>query len=421
MSETAKGFDRLLRSRRVLICVGSGGVGKTTVASALAVRARQLGLKCLVLTVDPAKRLASALGLVGPHVGGVTEEQLVPHTTKDSNSALRSQSTSRHSAAGLVNADLDMSLAKTAALKNKSAQPLKNAPAGELYAAMIDSRAIFDAFVRKHGEKSSVIESILNNPLYQQLSTTLSGSQEFTSMERLLQAVEKDYDLVVLDTPPSQHALDFLRAPEKLNALFQDGITKWLLPGREAQGFFSQLLNRGTMTVFKSLELVTGKVFMEQLIAFFAAIRGLQHILRDRTLAAGQLLKSDQCHFVLVTSFDEAKLVEGAQLKSELHAMGYKLDGVVINRAFPEAIELNESNEDPAVPKLNLAYRDFLQYHKKRYELYSEFSKKLSDDIEIVRVPEYARDINGIEDLESLAVLLAVDQTHFKREKTGAQ
>ncbi len=347
------GIDEILFKQRVVICVGSGGVGKTTIAAALGVRARQLNRRALVLTVDPAKRLARALGLT---LGDV-DERKVPSGTS----------------------------------------------AGELYAAIIDSQKIFNTFIAEHAGESSLVERILNNPLYQQLSTTLSGSQEFTSMERLLQGLEKNHDIVILDTPPTKHALDFLVAPERLNALFQDAVFRWIAGGSESSGFFSQLFSRGTKTVRKSLEVVTGQQFIEQLVDFFAAIRALQSVLQSRTDKIRAILKSNECRFVLVTSFDEAKLSEAGHLRSDLEKLGYQLSGVVINRAYPELVKLDDPTAVTDTPQLAAAFKQFASYYRHRYTLFQAFSEALPTNIQVVRVPEYAKDITGVQSLEELA------------------
>ena len=239
----------------MIVCAGSGGVGKTTIASAIGVRASQIGLRALVLTVDPAKRLATALGLD-------------------------------------LNANEDRRV------------PLSNVT-GTLSAAVIDSKKVFDGFIAKHSQQAEVVERIMRNRLYQQMSTTLAGSQEFTALERLLQSHESgQYDLVVLDTPPTKHAMDFLTAPQRINSLFQEGITKWFMGSSEkSQGFISSLISRGTRTVLKSLESLTGGPFIEELIDFFSAVRSIQQVLRDRSQAVETLLMSEETKFIVVTSF----------------------------------------------------------------------------------------------------------------------
>lgn len=346
----------------MIVCAGSGGVGKTTVASALGVRAAQhLGRRVLVLTVDPARRLATALGLDL----NSTEEHKVP------------------------------------------LEPCK----GEMSAAVIDSKKIFDDFIRRHASQAEIIERIMKNRLYEQLSTTLSGSQEFTALERLLQAYESGrFDLIILDTPPTKHAMDFLTAPLRISTLFQDTVTKWFSnPGGKATGFIANLVSRGTRAALKSLEVLTGGVFIDELLDFFGAIRSIQQVLRDRSETIRLLLTGKEAAFLVVTSFDAAKLREAQYLKSELDRLDYHLRGVIINRAFPLGVPSEISGGEQgseAYEKVLNFYREFKDFHSIRYNLYEEFCNDLKAGVVVTRIPEYQRDVRGLEDLQDLAVVL---------------
>jgi anion-transporting ArsA/GET3 family ATPase len=352
----------------VIVCAGSGGVGKTTVSAAIGMRAAQLGRRTLVLTVDPAKRLATALGLDLKD----ERERAVPIPKEDG--------------------------------------PLS--ALGELHAAVIDSKKVFDGFIATHARQPEIAARIIKNRLYTQLSTTLSGSQEFTALERLLQAVECGrYDLVVLDTPPTKHAMDFLTAPERINALFQDAITKWfMVPGDKPTGLFAGLIGKGTRTVLKSLEVLTGAQFIEELVDFFAAIRSIQMVLQERSAAAHNLLISSQTSFVVVTSFDAAKLLEAKHLQEQLSKLGYGLRAVVINRAFPtwlpNKVEIPQSVERETYDKVLNFYQRFKETYSIRYNLYEQFSRQLDSTVAVVRIPEYQQDVHGLSDLKELANVL---------------
>ena len=351
-----KSLDDILKSHHIVVCAGSGGVGKTTLAASLGVRAAELGLRTLVLTVDPAKRLATALGLD---------------------------------------------------LRSDEIREVENLPASApLSAAVVDSKKTFDGFIAKHASSKEAADKILNNSLYQQLSTTLSGSQEFTSLERLFEAYESEkYDLIILDTPPTKHAVDFLNAPQKLSNLFEDSIAKWFLSaGAPAKpGFFGALVSRGTRTVFKSLEVLTGPQFIEELTEFFASVRSVQAVLRDRTAGINRLMKSSETTFITVTSFDEAKLLEAKFLQGKLKELGYSLSAVIINRAFP--LWLHEG-EAQGSADLQVFYETFRAYYEKRYALYESFARQLPANIRLVRLPEYNQDIHGLDDLRVLATRL---------------
>lgn len=285
--------------------------------------------------------------------------------------------------------------------------------AGSLSAAVIDSKHVFDQFIRTHANQVEVVNRIMKNRLYQQLSTTLAGSQEFTALERLLQAAESGhYDLVILDTPPTKHAVDFLTAPDRINSLFQDAVTRWFMaPSEKTGGFFASLVSRGTRLALKSLETLTGAAFIEELLDFFIAIRSIQSVLRDRSQKAHELLRADKTSFVVVTSFDAAKLQEARYLQSELARLDLKMKAVVINRAFPlgapSAVGGTASGVSAeTLEKVLNFYKQFKDYHSFRYNLYEEFAKDLDTKVTVVRVPEYQRDVLGLGDLANLAAVL---------------
>ena len=349
-------------------------MGKTTLSAAIGVRAAQLGRRVLVLTVDPAKRLATAL-------------------------------------------ELDLNQAEERTVPLASAR-------GSLAAAVIDTKRVFDAFVLRHANQAEIVQRILNNRLYQQLSTTLSGSQEFTALERLLQAVESEkYDLVILDTPPTKHAMDFLTAPQRISSLFQDAVTKWfMVPGERASGLFASLISRGTRMALKSLEVLTGAAFIEELLDFFAAVKSIQKVLRERSEAVHRLLMSSRTSFVVVTSFDAAKLQEGRYLQGELTRLGYHFRAVIINRAFPLGVPENvasRANGPDAVvyEKVLNFHRRFRDFHAFRYNLYETFCRELSASVAVVRVPEYQRDVHGLSDLESLASVIGDESSRLDQRR----
>ncbi len=278
---------------KTLICIGTGGVGKTTMAASMGVGFASEGKKVLVLTIDPSKRLAQALGI-----------------------------------------KMDGDPHKVEIKKSKSG--------GELWACVVNHEKTFEYFIRHaasqfaEGKKVSEekLAQLLDNKLYHQLSGRLSGSQEFTSLITLNRYVTSgEYDLVILDTPPSQHTWNFLRAPEKISALFNEGIAKWF---READSgrtsLFKKIVNAGTSQVLKALELLTGSQFIKELSAFFQAIQKWQKPLEEYILNCHRLLISAQTEFILVTALDPSRLSEAQKLSREIRTQGYKLTTVVINR-----------------------------------------------------------------------------------------
>lgn len=345
-------MNDLLKNARVIVCVGSGGVGKTTVSSALAFRAAQMGRRVLVLTVDPAKRLKSTMGL------GEGDEAQIQHPSLT----------------------------------------------GSLTASVIDAKKIFDDFVRKAANTSN-IEKILKNKLYIQLSTTLSGSQEFTALQKLYSSLDSGkYDLIVLDTPPTKHAIDFLEAPQKLAAVFNENVTKWFRdPEGQEKSFFRNILSVGTKQVMKALETMTGSEFMVELADFFKNIQTWQSKLEQRISDVHKLMVDPKTHFVLVTSFDEAKLQEAEFFSREIRKGGYQLSGVLINRAYPKGLDLSQKVQDSnSVERMYETYQNFL---KEREKGFNRFSIRMSGASgatggHVLRLPEL---MNNISDLDGVA------------------
>lgn len=354
-------MEKLVRDHKVLICVGSGGVGKTTVSASLGVLAARQGLKVLVLTIDPAKRLATSLGLDTSFEGEVR----VP------------------------------------------GQNLK----GELYAALIHPEEIFEQFIRETLQDEKDIERLLKNRLYRQLATTLSGSQEFTSLEKLLSMIESDkYDLVILDTPPAQHAVEFLGAPEKIYSLFQESVTRWFIsPKGKDSGIFRRFVERGTRTVMGVLERITGSQFVNELGIFFECVWGLQKRIRERSIEVKEVLKKPTTGFVLVTGFDESKLNEAQEFLSFLSKEGYRLVKVVLNRSFPIWAELDrevescEEGDEALQVELRDLYRQLKSYNEGKKQVYDKFMQQVSGADKVIQLPEMNQDVVGVDGLEMLA------------------
>lgn len=337
----------LLSRARVIVCVGSGGVGKTTVASAIALRAAQMGRKVLVLTVDPSRRLKSTMGL-----------------------------------------DSD-----------DEARVLHPSIKGSLSASVINPKKIFDDFVKRASINEEKTNKILKNKLYIQLSTTLSGSQEFTALEKLYSSFESgNFDLIVLDTPPTKHAIDFLEAPQKLSSIFSEKIARWFRdPVNEKKNFFKSLLQTGTKQVLRALEMLTGSEFMTELSDFFKSIQQWQGQLEKRIADTHKLLVDPQTHFVLVTSFDEAKLKEAEFFSREIRKSGYQLSAVLINRAYPKGLDLNQKVEGHN--PLEKMYQTYQSYMRSKEKVYQSFSIRMSGQGQVHRLPEL---LNPISDLEGV-------------------
>ncbi|KYG66551.1 adventurous gliding motility protein R [Bdellovibrio bacteriovorus] len=347
----------MIEKTEILVCVGSGGVGKTTVAASLGVLAAQDGKRVLVLTIDPAKRLAQTLGIEG---------------TKD--------------------------------ITKVPNQNFK----GELYASVIDHKKVFDDFVARAAKKSEAVKKIYNNKLYQQLSTNLSGSQEFTALEKLYSVYEsKQFDLIILDTPPTKHALDFLQAPQRLSALFTEGVAKWFRdPASKKSGFLGKVLQTGTRQVLKVLETLTGSNFIHELGDFFINIEQWQEQLLKRTVDVHRMMTSPLTQFTLVTSFDQAKLKEAEFFSKEIRKGGYHLSAVVLNRVFPYWLNVDSSESQSSFQGIKKIYEEMRSYYLKKDRLYKSFESTIGKDVRVFRIPDLPHDISDIEGLKEIGKLL---------------
>jgi len=282
-------------SRRIVVCVGSGGVGKTTVAAAIALDRALAGGRALVCTIDPARRLANALGLSS--LGNV-ESRVPDHKFAD---------------AGLR-------------------------PKGELHAMMLDVKRTWDDLVTRHAPDPARRERILKNRLYQQMSSALAGSQEYMAMEKLFElATDRDYDLIVLDTPPTAHALDFLDAPDRiLDFLGNDATRALLAPAIGAGKLGLRLAQLGGGYVAKTLARFTGQAALSDLGDFLQGFQGMYEGFKDRAAAVHALLSQPEVGFVLITSPSPVSIDEALAFHERLHAESMPIAGLVANRVTPD-------------------------------------------------------------------------------------
>ena len=282
------GVAELLEGKRVCICAGSGGVGKTTTSAAIAAGMAARGLKVAVLTIDPAKRLADSLGL--PELGN-TERQVDP--------------------ALFTEAGVDPG-------------------EGELWAMMLDSKQTFDEVVRKHAPDEETRDRILSNRIYEQLSNALAGSQEYMAMEKLFEIHAEDrYDLLVLDTPPSRNALDFLDAPKRLTQFIEG---RALQVFTRPAGFGMKLFGRGTSMMFSILRRITGVNLLEDLAEFFQAFSGMVDGFRERARRVNELLADDQTSFLVVCAPQGEPISEAVYFHRKLVEAELPFGGVIVNK-----------------------------------------------------------------------------------------
>jgi anion-transporting ArsA/GET3 family ATPase len=295
------GVGDLLEGKRVCICAGSGGVGKTTTSAAIAAGMAARGKRVAVLTIDPAKRLADSLGL--PELGN-TERRVDP--------------------ALLTAAGAD-------------------AEGGELWAMMLDAKATFDEVVRRHAPDEETRERILSNRIYQQLSGALAGSQEYMAMEKLFEIWAEDrYDLLVLDTPPSRNALDFLEAPKRLTQFIEGRALQVFL---RPTGFATRLIGGGTSMVFSVLKRITGMDLLQDLSEFFQAFSGMVGGFRERAKRVNELLADPQTTFLVVCGPQGEPISEAVYFHRKLVEAELPFGGVIVNKVHYDLDE-EGGNED---------------------------------------------------------------------------
>jgi anion-transporting ArsA/GET3 family ATPase len=287
---TARGRHRLrsaLHDKRVVICLGAGGVGKTTTSAALALGLAAQGQKVAVVTIDPAKRLASALGL----------EELSGEP--------RRIAPGMFSAAGIE-------------------------VAGELWAMMLDAKRTLDEIVARLAPDDQAREEILANPVYRELSTAVAGSHELSAIAKLYELYEEhDFDVIVLDTPPSRNALDFLNAPTRLLGFLEGrALQVFLAPG----GLTARLFGRGTGLVFAIFARVTGIDMLSELSRFFRSLSGVIDGFGERTRGVAALLRAPDTAFLIVTSPEIEPAREAVFLADRLAAAGMQRGELIVNR-----------------------------------------------------------------------------------------
>jgi len=282
-----------LEKKRVLVCVGSGGVGKTTISATLALRAAVDGRSSLVCTIDPAKRLANSLGL---------------------------------RALGNVEAQVPASVL----------EPLGVKPKGKLHAMMLDMKATWDDLITKYAPPDKR-ERILANRFYQSLSSALAGSQEYIAMEKLWELrTKRDYELIVLDTPPTAHALDFLEAPNRVLDFLDNEAAKWLLTPALAAGKIGlSLFSLGSSYVAKTISKFTGTETLQELAGFMMAIAPMNESFRERARGVRELLEAESTGFVLVTSPGRERLDEVTHFHRLLKQNRMEVVALVVNRVHP--------------------------------------------------------------------------------------
>ena len=359
------GLYDLISGRSVIVCCGSGGTGKTTVSAAIGLAGAEQGRKTCVVTIDPARRLADALGLD----------------------------------------ELD-----------NTPRRIAGPWSGELSAVMLDAKSTFDDLVSRYSESPEQADRILQNRLYRNLTSALSGTQEYMAMEKLYELhSEGGFDLVVVDTPPTCHALDFVDAPERLYSFLENRVFRLVLMPTRA---YLKAMTFAANALLRTISRVAGSEIVEDAVAFFRAFEGMEEGFRERARRVEDLLANPGTAFVLVTAPREDSIDEARFFARRLAESSIPVSALIVNRLFPsfaaEVPVVGEpfSDENPVLARdvpSPLAYgelrrnlAEFLAVSEREERYVTELAGEVSP-APVVRVPFLREDVHDLYGLEAVA------------------
>ncbi len=345
----------ILQTKSVVILTGPGGVGKTSCAASIAIGAALSGINTAVVTIDPAKRLANALGL--ETIGNDPVE-------------------------------------------------IPMGSAGSLHAVMLDADATFDALIRKYAKSEEQVEAILANKVYQNLTQYLSGIQEYMAMEKIFELHnDPRFDLLIVDTPPSANALDFLDAPRRPICFLDNKVFRIIMSPSSS---FLKPISFATRAVLKTISKVVGAEIVDEAVAFFKDFEGMEDGFRARASEVGDLLKSEKTTFFLVTSPRTNTIIDTKDFGEKLLKYGFSIARIISNREVPPFIgdDHNSGVLDDLVP----SDLDILSENLTKIELLRSVEQKDIDDMALglkadglIHVADNGNGLSSIEDLAHLA------------------
>ncbi len=369
----------MLEGKRVCVCAGSGGVGKTTTSAAIGLGMAARGAKVAVVTIDPANRLADALGL----------EQLGNEPRRVSRERL-------------------------------AAGPLE--VRGELWAMMLDPKRTFDELIERIAPDPGRAEEIKANRVYRELSTAVSGSQELTAIAKLYELdQENEFDVLVLDTPPSRNALEFLDAPGRLNSFLEGKALKAFM---RPTGVGFRVLGRGALPLLGGLRKITGIDLITDLSVFFGLLGDMTNDFSQRAAQVEQLLRADTTAFVLVTSAAREAVDEAIWFGERLASDGLPFAGVIVNRVHHDLLGDREPRELSAALARTLTpslagrvadnFRDYHVLATRDDQNLSRLATQL-DSRRLLLVPQLDDDVHDIEGLARIHQYLFASQAERER------
>ena len=364
MSAAHQALQAALDERRILVVSGSGGVGKTTTAAALALRAAIQGRRVLVCTIDPSRRLATSLGL----------EKLTDRAR-------------------------EMDIAR-----------FDPRAGGRMWAMTLDTKRTFDTLVERHAPDAAARRRILDNRFYKQISAALAGSHEYMAMEKLLDlSADERFDLVVLDTPPTRHALDFLEAPERMMGFLDASVLRWFLKPYFVAGRLTLKVATRTGAFFLKLaDRVLGLQFLQDLSEFFLAFEGMYAGFKERAAEVHALLRREDSGFVLVASPSSLTLEEALYFHRRLIEREMPFVGFIVNRLHPSAAASARGTapdiDDDLGDLLVEVFKDYSRLAKSEMVNVARLEKET--DTEPVLVPELEGDVHDLVGLHEVGELL---------------
>ena len=349
----------ILEDRSICICAGSGGVGKTTTSAALAAGLAARGQRVAVLTIDPAKRLADSLGL----------DELVNEPRR-----------------------VDPRLFERAGVEMR----------GELWAMMLDAKATFDDVVRRHAPDAETRDRILQNRIYRQISNALAGSQEYMAMEKLFEIHQEGrYDFLVLDTPPSRNALDFLDAPKRLTQFIEGrGMAMFMKP----TGFATRVVGRGSSMAFSVLKRITGLDLLADLSEFFQAFSGMVDGFRERAKRVSELLSDPATTFMVVCGPQGEPISEAVYFHRKLVEAQLPVGGVIVNKVHYQAdaeaggeaeVDLRDLLDDELAARVASNFADYQALAQRDARNVDHLARELNAR-RVIRVPYMDEDVHDL-------------------------
>jgi len=378
-------LEALLATKEIVVFCGSGGVGKTSVAAAAGLAAAsRIGGRVLVVTVDPAKRLADALGIES--IGNV--ERQVP-------------------ADAFVRAGLE--------------------PRGELYAAMLDTKQSWDALVLRHAPDEQTALKILDNSLYDNLTARFVQSHDYVAMERLFEIHQTGtYDLIIVDTPPTRNALDFLDAPKRMAEFFGGRLLRWLTaPYRVGGRRGARILTAASRPFYQVADRLLGSQFLQDIAEFFLNFQSMYDGFVARSRSVEELLHDKRTTFAVVTTLEDAPLREGERFCDELIKRKFHLGAMVLNKTLPQelfgpagasaaaqmrresaaiATDVHDDFEPESVARvlstIGMSFENFAVVARREAELRNELAHR--PDV-VVDVPTFADEISDVSGLARIA------------------